>query len=319
MVGCLSSCTCWLIKPAQDLGRPVAVFSGQRQTFYPWLLISIEDHARRISGPPKARLNLDTHQTNGQHHQKWMRSYSAEHLCRITQVMRHCLPSYPRRCWGPLCHKDFLRIADSLVAYYTNAETGLSSSWALPSWRVAPPMHAMNSGNFELLMDKAGTQHQINYPGRRPYSCEMKKIGIGSDESDSHDHKRQERATGFIRAGECNCEVSWANLFDSPDIRCLVHCGGCCELVSVPSNQWVRTRNIQSTSPSNMDNDHVLVYIAGAHKFIESGDGDKRPWSGGQETPIWTYTYMDDYGNPELEHACVSWHVTGKRGRHDAR
>lgn len=55
-------------------------------------------------------------------------------------------------------------------------------------------MPAMNSENFELVMDKAGTKHQVNYPGRRPYSREMKKIGIiaAEDEGDSHDHKRQD-------------------------------------------------------------------------------------------------------------------------------
>ncbi|OGE56182.1 hypothetical protein PENARI_c003G03345 [Penicillium arizonense] len=51
---------------------------------------------------------------------------------------------------------DILQVANSLVAYYTNAETDLCASWPIPNWRVAPPMPAMDSGNVELIMDKDG-------------------------------------------------------------------------------------------------------------------------------------------------------------------
>ncbi|KAJ6042415.1 uncharacterized protein N7446_013481 [Penicillium canescens] len=51
---------------------------------------------------------------------------------------------------------DILQVANYLVAYYTNAETDLRASWPIPNWRVAPAIPAIDSGEFELIMDKAG-------------------------------------------------------------------------------------------------------------------------------------------------------------------
>jgi hypothetical protein len=57
---------------------------------------------------------------------------------------------------GLCTSNNILKIADSLIAYYTNAEADLAAHYPIALWDVAPPRPVIDANNFEVEIDKSG-------------------------------------------------------------------------------------------------------------------------------------------------------------------
>jgi hypothetical protein len=57
---------------------------------------------------------------------------------------------------GLYTSNNILKIADSLIAYYTNAEADLAAHYPIALWDVAPPRPVMDANKFEAEIAKSG-------------------------------------------------------------------------------------------------------------------------------------------------------------------